>query len=120
MLGKPGTDSEGIIFYTIARTTSLYAGTFVALDTKTGEVIWSKAMNNFTWSSPTPVYTDSGKTYIVVCDCAGFVYLYDGATGEKLSTVNLGYAVIEASPAIFENTIVIGTKGKKIYAIEIS
>ena len=119
LLGKQGTDTEGLIFYTIARTPNLYTGLLVALNTKTGKVEWSKSMNNFTWSSPVAVYTETGKTYLAVCDSAGNVTLYEGATGNVKSTVNIG-ALIEASPAVFGDTLVIGTKGKKIYALKVS
>ena len=44
------------------------------------------------------------------------MHLLDGRTGELKDTINLGENV-EASPAVFENTIVVGTRGKKIYAI---
>ena len=61
---------------------------------------------------------EDGTAYIVVCDSAGFMYLIDGTTGNRLYSMSLGY-LIEASPAIYENTIVIGTRGQKIWAIDI-
>ena len=44
------------------------------------------------------------------------MFLLDGRTGVLKDTINLGKN-IEASPAVFGNTIVVGTRGKKICAI---
>lgn len=118
LLGKSGTDIEGLIIYSIARTPNSYDGMLVAFDTQTGEVVWENRMDNYTWSSPTAVYTESGKSYIVICDSVGNVSLLDGVSGEVLSTANLG-SNIEASPAVFEDTVVVGTRGQKIYALKV-
>ncbi|GEM_PF-4356534 len=44
--------------------------------------------------------------------------MVDGLSGKLYDTINLG-KIIEASPAAFENTIVVGTKGQKIYGITV-
>ena len=118
LLGKAGTDLDGLIIYSIARTPHSYDGALVAFDCETGDVVWEKYMPSYTWSSPAAVYTDSGKSYIVICDSAGNVSLLDGVTGEELSTVSLG-SNVEASPAVFEDTIVVGTRGQKIFALKV-
>ena len=118
LLGKAGTDLEGLIFYTIARTPNAYNGIMVALDTQTGEVVWEKSMDNYTWSSPAPIYTESGKAYIILCDSVGNVSLVESSTGRTLSTVNIG-SNIEASPAVFGNVVVVGTRGQKIYGLKV-
>lgn len=116
LLGKPGTDLEGLIIYPIARTPNGYDGTLVALDCDTGEVVWDKHMPSYSWSSPAPFYTESGKAYVAICDSAGELRLLDGKTGNELSSVSLG-SNVEASPAVFENTLVVGTRGQKVYGI---
>ena len=118
LLGKAGTDLEGLIFYSIARTPNAYNGVLVALDTESGEVVWEKSMDNYTWSSPTAVYGESGKSYIVICDSVGNVSLLEGSTGKVLSTVNIG-SNVEASPAVFGNIVVVGTRGQKIYGLKV-
>ena len=118
LLGKEGTDIEGLIIYSIARTPNSYNGVMVALDTETGEKVWEMPMDNYTWSSPTAVYTDSGKAYVVICDSIGNLFLVNGTDGKVLSSTNLG-SNVEASPAVFGNTIVVGTRGQKIYAIKV-
>lgn len=119
LLGKPGTDLEGMIIYTVARTPNVGDGVIVALNTKTGEVIWENRMDNYTWSSPVAIYTETGKSYIILCDSVGHMSLLDGLTGETYSTIGLE-SNIEASPAVFGDTIVVGTRGQKIYAIKVN
>ena len=42
-----------------------------------------------------------------------------GATGKILSSVNLG-GLVEASPVVYENTLVVGTRAKKILGLQVS
>ena len=119
LLGKKGTDQEGMIFYTIARTPNAGSGVMVALNTQTGEVVWEKSMEYYTWSSPAPIYTESEKTYLILCDSTGKVSLVESTTGKTLSTINIG-SNIEASPAVFGNVVVVGTRGQKIYGMKVS
>lgn len=117
-IGKKGSDIENLIFYNIASTPSAYRGLLIALDKETGNVVWEHTMNSYTWSSPAAVYTDKGKGYLIICDSIGNVKLIDGKSGELLSSTNIG-SNVEASPAIFRDTIVVGTRGCKICAIKI-
>lgn len=117
ILGKKGTELEGLIIYPIARTPSAGAGTIVALNTQTGETVWEVVNRNYHWSSPVAVYSNDGKAYFILCDSAGKATLYNAA-GEALNYVSLG-SNTEASPAVFENTLVVGTRGQTIHAITI-
>ena len=119
VLGKPGTSLEGLIIYTIARIPNVYSGKMVALDTKTGEEVWSLDMTNYTWSSPIALYTESGDGYVVVFDAAGYATLVEGKTGKTLYTIQVG-GLIEASPVAYNNTLIIGTRDKKICGVKIS
>ena len=118
LLGKPGTELEGMILYTVARTPNLMDGALVALDTQTGQVVWEMYMTNYTWSSPVAFYTDAGKSYVAVGDSAGNMFLVDGSTGQLLQTHPMG-ANVEASPAVFEDTLVVGTRGMRVLALKI-
>lgn len=118
VLGKPGTDLEGLVIFSIAKTPSAWSGTLVALDTETGNVVWEKPMGNYAWSSPVGVYTDSGKGYIIIGDAAGYIYLIDGASGNILYTESLG-SNIEASPVVFNNKLVVGTRGCQVWGLTI-
>jgi len=75
-------------------------------------------MNNYAWSSPVAVYDEDGNAYIIQCDSAGNMALIDGKTGTELDKVSLG-TNIEATPAVYGNTVVVGTRGQKIYGITI-
>ncbi|MBQ1376377.1 MAG: pyrrolo-quinoline quinone, partial [Lachnospiraceae bacterium] len=59
-----------------------------------------------------------GKGYICFCNSAGRLDLIDGLTGEVLDTMNLG-SNVEASPAVFNNKFVVGTRGCKIFGIDL-
>lgn len=116
VIGK--NDINNMAVFTLARYKTLYGGLMVALDKKTGEEIWRLEMPHYAWSSPVDFYNENGKGYIIQCDSIGNIHLIDGATGNILDTINLG-ANIESSPAIFEDTIVIATRGGKIFGIKI-
>lgn len=109
---------SGLVYFTIARTGGDSKGKIVALNKRTGGEVWSCEMSDYTWSSPIALYDKDGNGYVIVCDSTGNMYMVDGLTGELYDTTNLG-ANIEASPAAFENTIVVGTRGKKIYGITV-
>ena len=119
LLGKNGSTIDGLIIYTVSRTPDKKSGVMVALDTKTGEVVWEMDMAYYTWSSPVALYTSNGTAYVVVCDTAGDAFLVEGKTGKLLSKVNLG-GLVEASPVVFGNMLVVGTRGEKICGIKVS
>lgn len=117
LLGKKGTELEGLIIYPIARTPSTGSGTIVALDTETGETVWEVVNKNYHWSSPVGVYSSDNKAYILLGDSAGKMTMYDAA-GKIVTSIALG-SNIEASPVVFENTLVVGTRGRGVFGISI-
>lgn len=120
LLGK-GNISD-LVIIPFARTPNESDGIVLALDKATGTVRWTFPMEKYTWSSPVAVYDDSGNAYIVVCegsDTGGKVFLLDGKTGTKLATFE-AEKNIEASPAVYGNMIVFGTRGMKIWGVKIS
>ena len=119
ILGKQGTSMEGMIIYSVARTPSASKGMLVALDTQTGELIWEQELRYYAWSSPVAVYTDDGTGYFVQCDSQGKVALHEGLTGNVLNYVEIGFN-IEASPAVFENTVVVGTRGGHVISFDLA
>lgn len=118
VLGKPGTDLEGMIFFAVGKTPNDARGILVALNTETGEVIWQNDMPNYAWSSIGVFYTEEGTGYLFLGDSVGTVRLMD-KNGKTLSSVNLG-SNIEASPVVFGNIFVIGTRGGRICGVKIS
>ncbi len=117
MLGKAGSPLEGMIVYPVGKIGN-NTGKLVALNTATGETIWEKQMGTYTWSSPCAVYANDGNAYIIICSAGGTMYLLDCKTGETLSQVTLG-TTVESSPVVFENTVIVGTRGQRVFGIEI-
>lgn len=117
VIGK--NDISDLVIFNFSKTTSFYNGKMVALNKSSGNVAWEKDLNKYSWSTPTAIYSSSGKSYLIFCDSVGHVLLIDARTGETLYTLNTGGGNIEGSPAIFDNKIIIGTRGKRIFCIEI-
>ena len=117
ILGKAGTELEGLVIYNIARTRHVNGGTLVALDTETGEIKWLTKLDHYSWSSPTAIYGEDGKAHIVVGDYAGNFMLFN-AKGERVSSINLG-GNIEASPVVYNDMIVVGIRRQKVFGIKI-
>ena len=111
-------DLENLAFVPVARTPTRGAGILAALDKNTGEVVWEFQSRHYSWSSPVCVYDSDGKGYIVYPTSAGLMYLLDGQTGEMLDSIQLG-GTTEASPAVFGNIIVIGTRSNSFRGIEL-
>lgn len=119
LLGKGVIDDLVIIPF--ARVPTEDSGMLMALDKDTGDVRWIFLMEKYTWSSPVAVYDTSGNAYIVVCegsDTGGKVFLLNAMTGTLINTFDT-HANIEASPAVYGNMIVVGTRGRKIWGIQI-
>ena len=57
------------------------------------------------------VYDENGKGYLIQCDRAGMVSLYDARTSALLYTLDLG-SRIDSTPAVFHNYLIVGTRGK--------
>lgn len=108
-----------LVIFPVARTPQVRSGYLVALDKKTGREVWKLKMRRYAWSSPVAVYDNEGNAVIVIGDCEGRLMLVDGATGSVLHSMELG-ANIEATPAVYNDTIVVGTRGQKIFGIKIS
>lgn len=109
---------KDLIFVPVARTPSGGSGILAALNKHTGEVVWELQTTVYSWSSPVAVYDDDGNGYIVFCNTAGNMYFIDGKTGELLDYITLS-GNIEASPAVYDNYIVVGTRAQKTHCVKI-
>lgn len=112
-------DLEGYVYVTVARTPSITSGVLACLDRETGETVWEHKTSVYTWSSPVLVYNSDGSGYVVYCTYGDYMYLLDGQTGEALSSLNIQGGA-EASPAVYEDMVVIGTRKCKIWGVELS
>ena len=111
-----------LVIVPFSRTPNEDDGVLLALSKADGSVRWTFPMEKYTWSSPVAVYDASGNAYIVLCegsDTGGKVFLLDGKTGTLLSKFD-AEKNIEASPAVYGNMIVFGTRGMKIWGVKIS
>jgi len=106
------------IYCTVAMTGSPSSGVCVCLDKETGDTVWEHDAF-YAWSSPVCVYDDEGHGNVIYCSGAGIMYLLDGGTGEVRTSVQLSDGVIEASPAVWDSYVVVGTRACKIWGIEL-
>lgn len=113
-----GTGSlDGILYVAMARYPNGWNGQLLALDTETGEEIWSYTSDSYSWSTPTCFYDTDGNGYVLYTSCIqGKMYWFDGLTGEVCDTFGFG-CTMEASPVIYNNTVVIGTRNEQVYGI---
>lgn len=116
VVGKKSVDD--LVIFTIARYKQRYSGLMVALHKQTGEEMWRLEMPNYAWSSPVDIYDHDGNGFLVQGDSIGNLQLLDARTGQQIHTINLG-TNIEATPAVYENMIIIGTRGGKFFGVEI-
>lgn len=119
VLGKRGTALEGMILWSVSRTPGYNNGELLALDTATGEILWESQLTNYCWSSPLAVYNENGDAWVILCDSMGYVMLMDPADGGILNSVFIG-SNIEASPAMFNDILVVGTRGMQVHGIKLS
>lgn len=122
--GVQGTIAVGknklsdMIFVPVARTPGASSGTLAALKKDTGEVVWEKETSMYSWSSPVDFYDTDGNGYLLYCNSGFNIFLIDGKTGEQLDYMNLG-GNIEASPAMYGNYAVVGTRAMRTYCIQV-
>lgn len=124
-------NASNLVIFSYSMTSGLMSGNrIVAYDKTLGNLVWSYDMNIYSYSSPVDCYDSEGNCYIVICDSLGQIHLIDGQTGERINYIQtsrlLGTAnettsdiVFEASPVVFENTIIVGTKSGSVFAVEI-
>lgn len=111
---------SNLIFVPVARTGSnASTGKLAALDKQTGEAVWTFDTAVYSWSSPVDFYDAEGNGYLIYCTSGGYMYLLDGASGEKLDAIDLS-GNIEASAAVFNNMVVVGHRSQKIFGIELT
>ena len=109
---------EGQVIYSVSRTPSLSSGYLVSLDTKTGEAIWTTELADYAWSSTVVLYSQIGAAYLVQCCSDGTVLLLNAANGVILDSVALN-TTLEATPAVFGNTVVVGTRDERIIGLRV-
>ena len=110
-----------MVYYTIARvsTDKGRANYIYALDKKTGEEVWTLDIGGYSWSSPTLTFDALGNAYLFQANSNGIMRMINAKTGELITSIEVDGSNIEGSPAIFEDMLVIGTRGGRIHGIKI-
>ncbi len=117
MLLGTGNCSD-LIFTNICTNDPPSAGNFCAISKSTGEIVYSKKLIHYAWSSPVAITNDKNEMFVLTFDCVGHAYIIDGKTGEFLVTKLIGIN-FESSPIIIGNNVVIGSRGTDIYKLTI-
>ena len=116
VVGK--NDISNLVIYNIAKSYNKNGSKLIAFDKETGKEVWVQNLDFYSWSSPVDIYTKEGKSYIIQSDSAGNMFLIDGVSGKILDSIPLE-ANIEGSPAVYDDMLVVGTRGQKIWGIKI-
>ena len=93
----------------------------IALNKDNGKIEWAMGMESRTESSPVAVYDKEGNGWIIQCAQDGNIYMLEGLSGNLTGSLKLNAEII-ASPAVYNEIMVIGTTGKGtsfIYGIDI-
>ena len=122
---------DGLIWYTVNGLSADGAaalglpedadGALIALNKADGKIVWARGVPGNAYSSPVAVYDADGNGWIIQCGGDGTVMLLEGLTGKTVDEIKLE-AVVEASPAVYNDTLVIGTTQRGanfIYGIKI-
>lgn len=119
-LGQNSVDD--LVFFAVARTQTEEGerlNMLCALDKLSGEVVWEISTGGYCWSSPTLAYDSNGRAYLFQNNSNGDLKMIDAKNGTILANIDLG-SNVEGSPAIYNDMLVIGTRGQKIYGIVIN
>lgn len=91
-----------------------HTGDLIAVDTRSGEIVWSEPVGFHSWSSPAVV-----DETLVVATCTGEIRGYslaDPGAPARLWAVQASPSCLEATPAIWKGAIYIGSRDGYIRA----
>lgn len=107
-----------LIFTNVVKNTAGQNGAFVAFDRDSGELVYEIPLACYAWSSPVGFMNGNGEMFVVAADCAGRLYLIDGLSGEVICRRLVGNN-FESSPVVVGNSLVVGSRGDKIFKIDV-
>lgn len=111
-------DVADLVFFTIARCPGPENGVLLALSKSTGEEVWRFELPQYAWSTPTLVKDEDGESYLLQGGIGGLLRLIHARSGKEVASLKLS-GDIEASPAVFEDRVVLGTRSDRIHGIRI-
>jgi outer membrane protein assembly factor BamB len=106
MVNPPALSPEGVLYV------GTFAGEVVAIDSRSGKILWEKPTSNWVWASP--VLAD-GLVYAT--DMSGMLYAFNAETG-KVEWDFDAKSPITGSPLIHEGTIYIATEGGDVLTFD--
>ena len=106
------------IYVTVAKTSDNASGVLACLRKSDGSKAWEDS-SSYAWSSPVCVYNKDGSGKVLYCNSTGDIRLLDGKTGKQEDILSVSEGVIEASPAVYDNYAVVGTRDCKIWGIRL-
>ena len=107
-----------LVYGIYSRTDKMNRGEFVALNKETGKVAFIIPMDHYSWASPIDLYDKKGNCYVFFTDVYGTIYLIDGLTGKIIIKEKMD-AIWESSPVAWDNKIVLGSRGNKIFGFQL-
>ena len=91
------------------------SGRLISVNRNSGEVLWTKRLEGPLWSSPVVV-----NDILIVADCGGYLRAYDVQNPEiepiEIWRIELG-GCIEATPAVWDGRIYIGSREGGLFAV---
>ena len=107
-----------LVYVTVAKTSDNASGVLACLRKSDGSKAWEDS-SSYAWSSPVCVYNKDGSGKVLYCNSTGDIRLLDGKTGKQEDVLSVSDGVIEASPAVYDNYAVVGTRDCKIWGIRL-
>jgi outer membrane protein assembly factor BamB len=110
-------DVSDRVMFTLSRCPD--RGAVLALRKTDGAELWRVQLRTDAWSSPTAVHdAAAARTWVLQADRGGRLLLLDPADGTVAFTLPLD-GTIEASPAVYDDLAVVGTRAGTIYGIRV-
>ncbi|MCR5202967.1 MAG: PQQ-like beta-propeller repeat protein [Lachnospiraceae bacterium] len=115
-VGKNNLDNY--IYVTVGRTGGTSNGVLACIRKSNGRIKWQQK-GPYTWSSPVCVYNKAGRGKVLYARSDSKLLMVDGVTGRTNDELLLGAGNVEASPAVYNNILVVGTRGCRIYGVKL-
>lgn len=109
-------DCDGMVFANFCMNYTKEKGCLAAFDKHDGRLLYKTQLKQYAWSSPVAFYNDDNELFLFIGDCAGYVYLIKGKTGEIVACELVG-SNFESSPIVVDDKVILGSRGNKIFKI---
>ena len=109
---------KDLIFTIFSRTNGTRKSEFIAINKKTGKKKFAIKMDGYSWASPVGLNDKKGNMYVFFTDIHGVTYLINGKNGKMIHNDTLPY-IFESSPAVINNQIIVGVRGKNIIGLKV-